>query len=126
MNRVLVDTSVWVEHFKRPNPVLAGLIRRKLVLSHYLVIGEIACGTPPNRMQTLLDLGELSQASHVSVHEVLAFIDRERLYGLGCGLVDMLLIVSARVTPNTELWTIDRRQAKLAERFGILYRPPEA
>lgn len=124
MSRVLVDTSVWVGHFKRPNPDLAGLIRRGVVLSHPLIVGEIACGTPPDREQLLRDLADLPQSNHISVSEVVEFIEREQLYGKGCGLIDVMLLASARVTRATKLWTLDRRQAALADRFGILYAPP--
>ena len=44
---VLVDTSVWVDHFRRPNAVLAELMGFDEVLTHPLVVGELACGTPP-------------------------------------------------------------------------------
>lgn len=123
MRRVLVDMSVWVEHFKCPNTDLASLIRRGVVLSHPLIIGEIACGMSPDREQLLRDLADLPHANHVSVPEVIEFIEREQLYGKGCGLIDIMLLASARVTRATALWTVDKRQAALAERFGILYSP---
>lgn len=46
---VLIDTSVWVEHFRRPLPALIQLLRVDDVLTHPLVILELTCGTPPNR-----------------------------------------------------------------------------
>jgi hypothetical protein len=39
--------------------VLVDLLALDLVMSHALVLGEIACGTPPNRVQTLADLDRL-------------------------------------------------------------------
>jgi hypothetical protein len=51
----------------------------------------------------------------------MAFVEREKLYGLGCGLVDMALLASALMTPGAMLWTLDRRLAGLAERFGVAY-----
>ena len=47
VNRVLVDTSVWVAHFRIANPVLQSLLAADQVLCHPLIIVELACGTPP-------------------------------------------------------------------------------
>jgi predicted nucleic acid-binding protein len=120
---VLVDTSVWVDHFRHHNRSLSDLLVLDLVLVHPLVLGEMACGTPPNRVQTLNDLEKLQATQQASVREVLAFVEQERLFGLGCGLVDMLLLASTLMTPGVELWTLDKRLSVLADRFGVLYRP---
>ncbi|MDR2012325.1 MAG: PIN domain-containing protein [Rhodanobacter sp.] len=119
MKRVLVDTSVWVDHFRFRNDRLAHLLELGLVMMHPLVWGEIACGTLPHRTQTLSDLGRLQSTPSASVAEAMAFIERERLFGLGCGLVDILLLASTLMTPETVLWTLDKRLCALAERFGV-------
>jgi predicted nucleic acid-binding protein len=77
MRGVLVDTSVWVDHFRHGNEELADLLLLDLVIAHPLVLGEIACGTQPNRVQTLADLDGLQQAQQASVREVMAFVERE-------------------------------------------------
>ncbi|TKD35319.1 MULTISPECIES: type II toxin-antitoxin system VapC family toxin [Azotobacter] len=123
MKGVLVDTSVWVDHFRQRNDVLVELLELDLVMIHPLILGEIACGTPPNRVQTLANLDRLQQTQQASVREVMAFIQRERLYGLGCGLVDMLLLASTVITPGVELWTLDKRLCALAERFSVMHHP---
>lgn len=123
MKDVLVDTSVWVDHFRQRNGVLADLLELDLVMVHPLIVGEIACGTPPNRDQTLSDLHGLKQSQQASIRETMDFIDREQLFGLGCGLVDLLLLASAVITPGAELWTLDKRLCALAERFGVTYQP---
>lgn len=123
MKGVLVDTSVWVDHFRHRNNVLVDLLELDLVMAHPLVVGEIACGTPPNRIQALTDLDRLQQTQQASVREVLAFIEREGLFGLGCGLVDMLLLGSTLMTPGVELWTLDKRLCALADRFGVMHLP---
>lgn len=123
MKGVLVDTSVWVDHFRQRNDALIDLLESDLVMMHPLVIGEIACGTPPGRTQTLSDLGALQQTQQASVREVMDFIERERLFGLGCGFVDLLLLSSTLMTPGVELWTLDRRLCVLSERFDVVHRP---
>lgn len=123
MKAVLVDTSVWVDHFRHNNSALVNLLGLDLVLTHPLVIGEIACGTPPNRIQTLADLFKLQQTQQASVSEVMDFIQGKQLFGLGCGLVDLMLLSSALITPGVELWTLDKRLDTLAERLSIRHSP---
>ncbi|MBX3668839.1 MAG: VapC toxin family PIN domain ribonuclease [Rhodocyclaceae bacterium] len=123
MKGVLVDTSVWVDHFRQRNDALAHLLELDLVLMHPLIVGEIACGTPPQRDRTLSDLNALEPSRQASVREAMDFIERERLCGLGCALVDLLLLASTLMTPGAELWTMDKRLCALAERFGVMHRP---
>ena len=124
MNGVLVDTSVWVDHFRRRNDALVGLLGLDRALTHPMVLLELACGTPPApRAQTLADLGLLPQTRQAGLNEVMAFIEREALHGLGCGPVDMVLLASTLITPGTELWTLDKRLAALAARFAVRHQP---
>lgn len=122
MSGILVDTSVWVDHFRHGNDALIQFLDRDLVLIHPLIIGKLACGTPPSRTQTLTDLASLQPARQASAAEVLAFIDREHLFGLGCGIVDMHLLASTLITQGARLWTLDKRLDVLAERFGVAHR----
>lgn len=119
MTALLVDTSVWVDHFRRRNDELVRWLMQDAVLTHPWVLGELACGTPPARAQTLADLAALQPAKVATVDEVIAFVEREKLYGLGCGLVDLELLASTLITPGARLWTLDKRLASLAERLGV-------
>lgn len=123
MTRVLVDTSVWVAHFRERSAPLVELLQRDAAMVHPMVLGELACGTPPSREQTLADLQRLQPAQHANLREVMLFVERERLFGLGCGLVDLTLLASTLLTTGASLWTLDKRLAALAERFGVAFRP---
>lgn len=125
MKGVRVDTSVWIDHFRHGNDALVDLLELDLALSHPLVVGEIACGTPPNRAETLADLSRLQQARQASVGETMTLIEREALFGQGCGLIDLMLLASTLMTPGLELWTLDRRLSTLAERFGVRHQPSQ-
>ena len=121
---VLVDTSVWVDHFRKHNSTLELLMLQDDVLTHPMVIAEIACGTPPSpRLKTLEDLDTLRQVRQASVAEVRDLIERDSLFGMGCGFVDVTLVASTLITPTARLWTKDRRLLELAERYGVAYRP---
>ncbi len=123
MRLVLVDTSVWVEHFRNPNQTLIELLLHDQVKIHPFIIGELACGTPPDRRNTLALLENLAHVRQASISEAMVFIERERLYGQGCGLVDLLLLSSALMTEQTLIWTLDKRFGALAIRFNLMFMP---
>ena len=120
---VLVDTSVWVNHFRELNQGLIDLLDCDAVLIHPMVVAELACGTLPSRTGTLSSLAALQQSQQASLSEVMDFIEREKLYGQGCGIVDMILLASTLITPGAELWTLDKRLSSLSEKFGVMYYP---
>jgi predicted nucleic acid-binding protein len=119
---VLADTSVWVAHFRSSNPMLQSLVAIDQVLCHPLIVLELACGTPPApRERTLGDLKKLQQAIVATTDEILALIERERFQNAGCGAVDVALLASVLLTPDTLLWTIDKYLDALAARLGVAF-----
>jgi predicted nucleic acid-binding protein len=124
MKGVLIDISVWVDHFQKRNAVLVDLLNVDLALMHPMVLVELACVTSPApRVQTFNDIGLLQPAQQAGLREVTDFIEREKLYGQRCGLVDMVLLASTLITPGAELWTLDKRLAARSERFGVMHQP---
>ena len=122
MSAVLVDTSVWVDHFRRANLVLRSLLENDRVLCHPLIVLELACGTPPApRERTLGDLKLLRQAKVATTEEVLSLIEAKRLFDAGCGAVDIALLASVLLTPDARLWTADRNLAALAVRLDVAF-----
>ncbi len=115
---ILVDTSVWVDHFRTGNQRLRGLLDEDQVLTHPFVIGELACGSMRNRAEVLVLLEALSSADLAEHREVLEFVERERLYGRGVGWVDAHLLASARLA-HAALWTLDRPLLKIASALAI-------
>jgi hypothetical protein len=66
----------------------------------------------------------ITSIHHAGLSETIAFIERESLYGLGCGLVDLVLLTSTLLTPGAKLWTLDQRLNNLATRFGVAHQFP--
>jgi predicted nucleic acid-binding protein len=122
LSLVLADSSVWVAHFRSANRVLQSLLATDLVLCHPLIVIEIACGTPPApRERTLGDLKKLQQSVVATTDETLALIEREQFQDSGCGAVDMALLASVLLTPDTVLWTIDKKLDALAARLDVAF-----
>ena len=119
---VLVDTSVWVGHFKQKNQHLVALLEDGMVVCHPYVVAEIACGTPPNRRAIISLLAELESAPVATQTELLAMVEIQRLYGRGCGLVDMSLLAAALLSNRALLWTMDKRLDQVASELNKAYR----
>lgn len=114
----LVDSSVWIDHFRRPNVRLAALLESGECEMHDAVLGELACGKLPQRAETLSLLGSLPRVRPASAGEAMLLIERARLQGLGLGWTDVILLASA-LTARTTLWTLDERMASCAKRLGV-------
>ncbi len=110
---ILADTSVWVDHFRSETTVLAGLLGEGQVMTHSVVVGELACGNLRARSQTLGWFRRLPQAAVASDDEILILIERHKLWGLGIGWIDAHLIASALLS-DVAIWTLDRRLALAA------------
>jgi hypothetical protein len=113
----LVDTSVWVDHFRSGNETLGSLLHVDQVLTHPFVIGELACGALRNRREILALLETLPSARVAGHDEVLAFVEGHRLFGRGIGWIDAHLLASALLS-RARLITIDRPLARLAAAVG--------
>lgn len=86
------------------------------VLTHSLVIGELACGNFVSRNTTLALLRALPVAEEASSDEVLTLIEHGRLHGAGLGVIDVHLLASMLLS-DAELWTRDHALAKAADKL---------
>ena len=67
---VLVDTSVWVDHFRHGNQGLVDRLNQAAVVCHPFVVGELACGNLKNRPEILRLLQALPMAPLAEEEEV--------------------------------------------------------
>jgi len=119
---VLVDTSVWVDHFRNANALLVSLLNQGLVAVHPFVSGELACGNLSKRRKVLSLLQALPQAEKVSDDEILFYIEKNSLSGKGLGLIDVHLLASAQLGDHL-FWTKDRRLHETAKKMHLAYSP---
>ena len=116
---ILIDTSVWVDHFKAGNSRLTALLEQNAALTHPFVIGELALGDLRQRELIGGMLSRLPGAVVATDAEVLSFIGRHALFGRGVGYVDVHLLAAVRLTAGSQLWTFDRRLNDVAVQLRL-------
>lgn len=116
---ILADTSVWVDHLRRQDATLTGLLNKSEILIHPFVIGELALGNLRQRTVVLDTLALLPSAVVASHEEVLEFIEGNRLSGSGIGYVDAHLLAATRLTAGAAFWTRDKKLGSLARRLAL-------
>ena len=90
---------------------------------HEMVFGEVALGSENQRKNALQLLPLLPTAQVADHFEVLAMVEKHRLYGRGVGYVDVHLLTAALLKPGTHLWTRDKRLQAAAEQLGVAFIP---
>ena len=117
---MLVDTAVWIDHLRRGDPILVGLLEQVQVAVHPFIVGEAACGHLVNRAEVLGALEALLKAPVVEHSAVLAFVERNALMARGLGWVDMQLLASASAS-GERILTRDRRLQIAARDLGLAH-----
>lgn len=117
---VLVDTSIWIDHFKIGNRSLQKLLLDVEVICHPFIIGELACGNLKSRKEILSLLHSLPMAPTLDHDEILYFIEGKKLMGIGIGLIDVHLLASAHLA-HAPLWTNDKKLRHASDTLGISY-----
>lgn len=116
---ILADTSVWVDHLRKADPALIGLLNGGQILCHPYILGEVALGHLRQRKVILSALQSLPQATVARDDEVLGMIDRWALFGRGIGYIDAHLLASTLLSPGASLWTRDQRLRKVAVALSL-------
>jgi hypothetical protein len=116
---LLVDTSIWIDHFRASNPRLSTSLVRCEVLVHAFVLGELALGHISLFKRIVDDLSDLPSATTVDPGEVVRLIAQAALAGSGIGYVDAHLVASTLLTPKARLWTRDKKLLAVATRLSI-------
>ncbi len=118
---ILIDTSIWIDHFRVPEGGVLTLLAAEDVLVHPFVIGEVMLGNMRGRQQIAAMMRLLPAAEVASYEEILSFITVNRLGGTGIGYVDAHLLAAIKLTTGSRLWSRDKRLARVAEELGIAY-----
>jgi len=121
---ILVDTSVWLRHFRAGDPHLCELLLNDGVATHSIVLGELALmqRRVPRTPSLVEAVGRLPRARQAEDAELLALSADSRLDGLALGWVELNLLASA-LSSGCLLWTEDPELREAARRLGLLYEP---
>lgn len=117
---ILVDTSVWIDHFRKKNDNLDALLYRGIVQMHEFIIGELAIGNLKNRKPILDLLESVPKLKKLSHDEFMFFVDKYSLFGRGVGFVDIHLLAATKMA-NIKIWTLDKNLLKIAEEMNLNY-----
>ena len=118
---ILVDTSVWIDHLRARNTTMNDRLLSGNVLTHSMVIGELACGNLPDRRTRMSELRALPRITELDSYSVLSVIEERQLMGRGIGFVDAHLISAVLQHDGARLWTHDRRLNRVATDLGVAF-----
>lgn len=118
---ILVDTSVWIDHFHRSDSVLVNLLHEDEIGAHPLVAEELAMGSLKAGDDVLKHLAHLHQFPALSHDELLALVAVHALWGRGLSPVDAHLLGSVMLVPGACLWTRDKRLLRATEEHGVSF-----
>ena len=119
---ILVDTSIWIDHFRDGDAALKSRLERNEVCTHPMVLGELACGHFKARREIFALLDSLPSAPVATDREARDFIERHELMGCGIGFVDVHLLAAAALIGDGRLWTRDKRLARAANGLSLALR----
>lgn len=120
MNAVVVDSNVWVHHWRSRNPLLMAMVDDGEVWTHPLIIGELSMGTLRDRERTLWDLTRLGRPPLATDAETRQMVEARRLWGRGIGWNDAKILASV-VIGGCRLWTRDLRLDAAAGELGVAW-----
>jgi predicted nucleic acid-binding protein len=121
---ILADTTIWIDHFRSENKEMRRQLENATIAIHPFIIAELALGSLKERARTLAWLDMLPQVRMAQISEVRQMIEMRSLYRQGIGLVDAHLIASVFISPQTLLWTKDKRLRGIADSCGIAANLP--
>ena len=118
---ILVDTSIWIDHFHASEPSLVAFLRDDQVGCHRAVIEELALGSIKGRADVLALLESLPGFPVLTHEEVMALVDGRQLWGRGLSAVDVHLLGSVMLVGGARLWTRDERLLAACRASGAAY-----
>lgn len=113
---ILVDTTIWIEFFKKKEPVfseLKDLIESSEILVHEIVFGELLQGCKTKSEENIIlnyweNLNKvISNGSFIDAG-ILSF--ENKYFDKGIGLIDSVLISQVK-NRKIKIWTLDKKIA---------------
>ncbi len=120
---ILVDTSVWIDHLHKSDELLVDLLLSDSVITHPLIVEELALGSIARRDELLQMMAGLSTVGILDHQELLALVGERRLWGKGLSPADAHLLGSALLSGETRIWSRDKALNTAADDLAVSYVP---
>ena len=114
----LADSSVWIEHLRKPDAAFSRLLALQQILVHPFVVGELLLGNLKEREKFIAELALQPAAKKARDGDVLELIENNTLFGKGIGYIDAHLLASAKIC-NAKIMTRDKRLYAAAINLGL-------
>ncbi len=111
---ILVDTSIWIEHFKKTHVELSGLLKVGKVVTHPFVVGELVVGGLDR--ESFFLLGQLPEIPVATHNEVMTLVEGRKLANSGITWIDAHLLTSC-ILSDADLFTLDENLSAVARRI---------
>ena len=112
---ILVDTSVWIEYFRKNQDYmeeLQSMLAHRMIITLEPVFSELLYGARGKRDKRLItsywDLLPRSRFGASSMIQAAEYANIQNFQQLGIGLMDALIIL-ATINGDHLLWTLDKR-----------------
>lgn len=119
---VLPDTSAWIQHQVRPDPLLTSMLDTGRVVGHPMVVGELwlGCGARPRALAQFV--ASLRAAPLIDPAAVRSFADAQKLVCEGLGWVDACLLATCAVSGGAiVIYSKDRALVSNARRLQLWF-----
>ena len=110
--KTIVDSSIWIAHFKKSDKHLISLLEADDVLVHAFVLQELYLGKPKGKDFDFERLAKLPQLPVLTTEEFFLFCDEYKVSAKGIGCVDTHLLASA-ILHKVEIYTHDKKLQRL-------------
>jgi predicted nucleic acid-binding protein len=120
---ILVDSSIWIDHFRHGDSELTKIIGNDQLLCHPFVVGELALGSLRDRDAVIAFLAAQREAVVATHAEAMTVIDRYSIFSMRIGYTDAHLLTSTLLDRRSSLWTRDKRLAAAAQKVGAALYP---
>ncbi len=118
---VLLDTSIWIEYLKKSRKYffqVKELLETGQVLANQCVFGELLRGVRNTKeLKIVMEFWKsLAKVSEEDLWiEAGSFSYEKKLYSKGVGIIDLVILLSAR-RAKAKLWTLDSNLDKLLKK----------
>lgn len=120
---ILVDTSVWCDHLSCGDPALIVLLEAGAVLTHPVIVSELALLGLRQRQGIIDALQGLPTAHFATQDQILETIRQFALTGLGLTVADVQVLTATRLTTDVALWTRSPLLREVATQVGRAFTP---